>query len=137
MSETKYLHMIQCVESLRSLIEQRIRSLKKNKYLANAEWNFIVNFFRIENPYIYQIKRNENTVEKQQSLEIHSKEYDDLREDTRIRLIHIQKVIISNMFMYNWNHNFLICRRVSGDNIVIMKFVHKLFEFFHHYAMQP
>lgn len=84
--------MIQCIDSLRTLIHERIRVLKRDKYLANADWAFIAQSFRIENPYL-----NKYLIDNDDSLLTHLKqnEYEDLVEEGRIRLINIQKVVFS------------------------------------------
>ncbi|CAF1291613.1 unnamed protein product [Adineta steineri] len=78
MSQTKYLYMTQCVDSLYALVQEKIRLLKKNKYLANADWNFIERNFYIENPHI----NNSNSQQIQ---------YKDLYDEARIRILNIQK----------------------------------------------
>ncbi|CAF4319700.1 unnamed protein product, partial [Adineta steineri] len=79
MSQTKYLYMTQCVDSLYALVQEKIRLLKKNKYLANADWNFIERNFYIENPH----KINNSNSQQIQ--------YKDLYEEARIRILNIQK----------------------------------------------
>jgi len=82
MSQTKYLYMTQCIDSLRILVKEKIQLLKTNKYLANADWIFIEKNFQIENPYIKEKLSNE----------FNQKQYNDLFEEIRIRIINIQKV---------------------------------------------
>ncbi|CAF2518133.1 unnamed protein product [Rotaria sp. Silwood2] len=104
MSETKYLYMAQCVDSLRTLVKEKIRLLKKNKYLANADWIFIEKNFRIENPHTINMINNDNRdinlndhniqcshCHRPISIEFNQIQYDDLFEETRIRIINIQK----------------------------------------------
>ena len=59
--------MTQCVDSLRALVEEKIQSLKKNKYLANADWIFIEKNFQLENPHapnmINNGNRNRNSID--------------------------------------------------------------------------
>ncbi|CAF1543248.1 unnamed protein product [Adineta ricciae] len=83
-SPTKYLYMTQCVESLRSLVHDKIRWLKQNKYLANADWIFIETNFRIENTHAV-------THPQTTAIELNRTEYEDLFEEARIRILNIQK----------------------------------------------
>jgi sodium/hydrogen exchanger 10/11 len=113
MSQTKYLYMTQCVDSLRTLIEEKIRLLKKNKYLANADWIFIEKNFQIENPHSTSKINNDNRKislindHKQCSnchrslppIELNQTQYEDLFEEARIRIINIQKVRINLMIL--------------------------------------
>jgi len=89
MSQTKYLYMTQCIDSLRILVEEKIRLLKTNKYLANADWIFIEKNFQIENPHTKNMIRENNDY---QGVLTNQKQYDDLFEETRIRIINIRKV---------------------------------------------
>ncbi|CAF1127759.1 unnamed protein product [Rotaria sordida] len=105
MSETKYLYMAQCVDSLRILVKEKIRLLKKNKYLANADWIFIEKNFQIENPHTTNMINNDsyrdiNLIDhniqcshchRSISMEFNQIQYDDLFEEARIRIINIQK----------------------------------------------
>jgi hypothetical protein len=86
MSQTKYLYMTQCIDSLRILVKEKIQLLKTNKYLANADWIFIEKNFQIENPY------TKNMIKEKLPNEFNQKQYNDLFEETRIRIINIQKV---------------------------------------------
>lgn len=70
--------MSQCIDSLDILLKDKMNSLKKNKYLANANWLFIEKYFQIKNPYIKNIHLNNSN--------------NDLYEETRIRIVNIQKV---------------------------------------------
>jgi len=91
MSQTKYLYMTQCIDSLRILVKEKIQLLKTNKYLANADWIFIEKNFQIENPHTKNMIRENNDY---QGVLTNQKQYDDLFEETRIRIINIQKVRI-------------------------------------------
>lgn len=75
MSQIKYLSMNQCIDSLDILLKEKINFLKQDKYLSNANWIFIEKYFHIKNPYMENLNSNEN-----------------LFEETRIRIINIQKV---------------------------------------------
>ncbi|CAF3376108.1 unnamed protein product [Rotaria socialis] len=103
-SEIKYHYMTQCVDSLRALVKEKIESLQKNKYLANADWIFIERNFQLENPHALNMinngNRNRNSIDSnvQHSychrsipLELNQTQYDDLFEEARIRIINIQK----------------------------------------------
>lgn len=97
--------MMQCVDALCVLIDEKIRLLKKNKYLANADWIFIEKKIHIENPYNtnkvndnnrYRNLMNDN-IQSQHShqsnqMELNQIKYDELLEETRIRVLNIQKV---------------------------------------------
>ncbi|CAF3526453.1 unnamed protein product [Rotaria sp. Silwood1] len=104
MSETKYLYMAQCVDSLRTLVKEKICLLKKNKYLANADWIFIEENFHIENPHTMKMINNDsrdiNLIDhnikcsichRPISMEFNQIQYDDVFEEARIRIINIQK----------------------------------------------
>ena len=121
--------MTHCVESLRSLVHDKIRWLKQNKYLANADWMFIETNFRIENPHT---SSNENshavTHPQTTAIELNRTEYEDLFEEARIRIINIQKV---NTMSFDWKRKSIFqCRQAFGGNIVIMRFPLKVFAFF-------
>ena len=73
--------MEQCLHSLRVLIDDRIRLLKSNKYLANADWHFIARSFRLINPH-----------PKRSLLANDQRQIEDLVDQARIRLMNIQKV---------------------------------------------
>ncbi|CAF4102233.1 unnamed protein product [Rotaria magnacalcarata] len=105
-SEIKYHYMTQCVDSLRALVKEKIESLQKNKYLANADWIFIEKNFQLGNPHALNMinsgnrNRNRNSIDSnvQHSychrsipLELNQAQYDDLFEEARIRIINIQK----------------------------------------------
>ncbi|CAF1576337.1 unnamed protein product, partial [Adineta ricciae] len=91
-SPTKYLYMTQCVESLRSLVHDKMRWLKQNKYLANADWIFIETNFRIENPHTPSNENTHAVIHPQTTaIEFNRTEYEDLFEEARIRIINIQK----------------------------------------------
>lgn len=85
--------MSQCIDSLRTLIQEKIRLLKKNKYLANADWIFIEKNFQIENPH-KTIKVNNVHIQSLPTIEFNQTQYEDLVEKARIRIINIQKVRI-------------------------------------------
>ncbi len=85
--------MSQCIDSLRTLIQEKIRLLKKNKYLANADWIFIEKYFQIENPH-KTIKINNVHIQSLPTIEFNQTQYEDLVEKARIRIINIQKVRI-------------------------------------------
>jgi hypothetical protein len=87
--------MTQCIDSLRLLVDEKIRLLKTNKYLANADWIFIERNFQIENRFL--IHKEMNLIDENlQCVNCHRLfnqiEYDDLIEEIRIRIINIQKV---------------------------------------------
>jgi hypothetical protein len=88
MSQTKYLYMTKCVDSLQALVQERIRILKTNKYLANADWFFIEKNFHIENPHSAITRNND----RRDVTLLNQIEHDDLFEEVRIRMINIQKV---------------------------------------------
>ena len=108
MSQTKYLYMAQCVDSLRDLMDDKVRSLKKNKYLANADWIFIEKNFRIDNPHATERRKSDaaervairastrRCSECQRTLpaEWNDEQYDEMSEEGRIRTLSIQKVRI-------------------------------------------
>jgi hypothetical protein len=108
MSQTKYLYMAQCVDSLRDLVNDEVRVLKKNKYLANADWTFIEKNFRIDNPHATQsrtcdvaerIAIRESTrrcSECQRTLPVEwsLEQYNEMAQEGRIRTLSIQKVRI-------------------------------------------
>ncbi|UJR30400.1 hypothetical protein I4U23_017935 [Adineta vaga] len=83
MSSTKYRYMEQCIESLHALVHDKIRLLKTNKYLANADWIFIEKNFLID-----MINKNEIA---RSNYHLNQMEYEDLFEEARIRIINIQK----------------------------------------------
>ena len=100
--------MAQCVDSLRDLVDGKVRALKKNKYLANADWIFIEKNFRIDNPHATK-RRTSDAAERitirestrrcsecQRTLpaEWHQGQYDEMSEEGRIRTLSIQKVRI-------------------------------------------
>ena len=73
--------MDQCLHSLRLLIDDRIRVLKMNKYLANADWHFIARSFRLSNPH-----------PKKSLMDNDQRPKEDPVDQARIRLMNIQKV---------------------------------------------
>jgi hypothetical protein len=93
--------MKQYIDLLRILVEEKIRLLKKNKYLANADWIFIEKNFQIENPHTINIIRDIHLINhdiqcsnchRLLPIEFNQTQYNDLFEETRIRIINIQKV---------------------------------------------
>ena len=103
MSQTKYLYMAKCVDSLRGLMDDKVHLLKKNKYLANADWTFIERSFRIDNPHATKLRTNDpaqriarECSECQRALpaEWNQEQYDEMSEEGRIRTLTIQKVRI-------------------------------------------
>ena len=96
--------MSQCVNSLRTLVEEKIRLLKKEKHFSNADWTYLENSFHLENPYLPNlIKQEENVNEhhdqcskchQQFANSFNQVQHEDLVEEIRIRIIHIQKVSV-------------------------------------------
>jgi hypothetical protein len=112
MSQTKYLYMVQCVDSLRDVVQEKIRLLKKNKYLANADWVFIEKNFQIEKPHIMNRINNDgretdfidhdrqcSNYHRSLPMEFDQTQYEDLFEEARIRIINIEKVSIRIMIL--------------------------------------
>ena len=48
LSEIKYRYITQCIESLRYVVNKNMQLIKRNKYLANADWIFIEKNFQIK-----------------------------------------------------------------------------------------
>lgn len=129
MSSTKYRYMAQCVESLRHLVHEKIELLKKNKYLANADWLFIENNFRIDNPHA------PSAVGDRAESELSESQRADLHEEARVRVLNIQKVNEKAR-----KRNTFVCydfRQAFGDSIEITKSRHKQSVFSRRCATMP
>ena len=111
MTQTKYLYTIQCIESLRILIKDKIYVLKRNKYLADAHWFFIEKNFIIENLHMPNVANKEMPIINRDNqcqnchrlLSIETNQnhyYDDLLEEGRIHIINIQKVCLIFEYTY-------------------------------------
>ena len=105
--------MSQCVQSLRTLVEEQIHLLKKEKYFSNSDWIYLEENFRIENPYLSTMIYGEQNVSdsnnecskchRQLTKDLTEAQYDDLVEEIRNRVINIQKVTMNeNDWRRHW-----------------------------------